>query len=130
MHAGFELIFTILACSTLLVSVSLYFTRFLRVSKPTEEKLKVYECGEDSQGVAAHIVHSRFYRIAIVFLVFDVEVIFIYPIAVLFKRVIDSDMAMVAFAELVAFVFILGIGFVYAWKKGALSWDTDHKTFF
>tara|TARA_B100000700_G_C14363732_1_gene542674 strand:+ start:66 stop:485 length:420 start_codon:yes stop_codon:yes gene_type:complete len=83
----------------------------------TEEKLRVYECGEIPEDNAWLTFNIRFYSIALVFLIFDVEVIFLYPWAVVY-----NDMGLVAFIEVMIFLFILIVGFAYVWVKDDLSW--------
>ncbi len=81
------------------------------------EKLISYECGEVPEGDAWIKFNIRFYVIALVFVIFDVEVIFLYPWAVVFK-----DLGMVAFVEMMVFLLILVTGFAYVWVKEDLNW--------
>tara|TARA_Y100001980_G_C14516378_1_gene291693 strand:+ start:387 stop:806 length:420 start_codon:yes stop_codon:yes gene_type:complete len=83
----------------------------------TEEKLRIYECGELPEDNAWLTFNIRFYSIALVFLIFDVEVIFLYPWAVVY-----NDMGLVAFVEVMIFLSILIVGFAYVWVKNDLSW--------
>ena len=86
---------------------------------PTPEKAIPYECGSESTG-AAHVKQSvKFYLTAILFVVFDIEAIFLYPWAVLFQR-----LGWVGLAEMLVFIGVLSAGLVYCWKKGALEWQT------
>lgn len=88
--------------------------------RPTERKGEPYESGMTAIGPAQRRVPVRFYRIAVLFILFDIEVIFMYPWAVLFLNV---DQKAFLFAEMLIFVAVLGVGYVYAWKTGALEWD-------
>ncbi len=83
----------------------------------TEEKLRVYECGELPEDNAWMTCNIRFYSIALVFLIFDVEVIFLYPWAVVY-----NDLGLLAFIEVMIFLTILIVGFAYVWVKDDLSW--------
>ena len=99
------------------IGFSLLLSRLVRPSNPVLEKLMPYECGEDPIGVAWIQFNIRFYVIALIFIIFDVEVVFLYPWAVIFKR-----LGMFAFVEMMIFVAILLIGLAYVWKKGDLEW--------
>jgi NADH-quinone oxidoreductase subunit A len=98
--------------------------RILRPSTPQEnpDKLKIYECGEMPITQAWFNFNPRFYIVAIVFLIFDVEVAFTYPVAVVFRRWVAQGGGGLAFAELVIFLGILVLGLAYVWKKGDLEW--------
>ena len=81
------------------------------------EKLASYECGEVPEGNAWVQFNIRFYIIALIFIIFDVEVVFLFPWAVVFKEI-----GFVAFVEVVIFLGILIVGFAYVWLKGDLDW--------
>ncbi len=81
------------------------------------EKLLPYECGVDPIGDARDRFSVRFYIVAILFLVFDVETIFLFPWAVIYDR-----LAVFGLAEMLLFIGILVVGYYYAWRKGALEW--------
>lgn len=84
----------------------------------SNEKLSPYECGAEPVGNARFSFPVRYYVIALMFLVFDVEVVFMYPWAI-----ISRAMGIPGMYEMALFIFIVLIGFVYAWKKGAFEWD-------
>jgi len=86
------------------------------------EKLTSYECGEVPEGSAWVKFNVRFYVIALIFIIFDVEVIFLFPWAVVFQSLIDSNLGFLAFIEMFIFVLILIVGFAYVWVKGDLDW--------
>jgi NADH-quinone oxidoreductase subunit A len=86
---------------------------------PTAEKMMPYECGNDTQGARGIKMSVKFYLTAILFVVFDIEVVFIYPWAVLFK-----GLGWAGFATMVGFLGALIIALVYCWKKGALEWES------
>ena len=77
-----------------------------------------YECGEIVQGTSRVQFNVRYYLFALIFVVFDVEVLFIVPWAVVFRQ-----LGMAAYVEMVIFIVILALGLLYAWKKGALEWQ-------
>jgi NADH-quinone oxidoreductase subunit A len=93
--------------------------QLLGPKNPTPEKLMPYECGNDTQGAGGVRMSVKFYLTAILFVVFDVEVVFIYPWAVLFK-----GLGWYGFASMVVFIAALLIALVYCWKKGALEWES------
>ena len=87
-----------------------------RVNDPA--KLLPYECGVTPVGTARERFHTRFYLVAMLFIVFDIETVFIYPWAVVFKQ-----LAVFGLIEMGVFIAILLAGLVYVWGKGALEWD-------
>jgi NADH-quinone oxidoreductase subunit A len=104
------------------VGVVLLLGRFLRPNTPDPTKSSTYECGEKPTGSAWINFNSRFFMIALIFLVFEVEIVFVYPVAVVFKQWIADDLGMLALIEILVFVLILIVGLVYAWAKGDLNW--------
>ena len=86
------------------------------------EKLISYECGEVPEGSAWVKFNVRFYIIALIFLIFDVEVIFLFPWSVVFKQLTETGFGFLAFIEMFIFVSILIVGFAYVWVKGDLDW--------
>ncbi|WP_437998469.1 NADH-quinone oxidoreductase subunit A [Sorangium sp. So ce185] len=101
---------------------SLLFGKLLRPSNPYPEKVETYECGEAPVGPAWFNFNPRFYIIALVYIVFDVEIAFIYPVAAVFKRWVDQGSGLFALIEIFLFVAILMLGFAYVWAKGDLDW--------
>lgn len=90
----------------------------LALKNDQKMKLSIYECGIETS-FAPNNISVQFYLIALLFILFDVEIIFMFPWAVDFKI-----LGMFGFIEMVSFIFLLTIGFIYAWKKGALSWHS------
>ena len=86
--------------------------------KPDANKVSAYECGCDACDDARGRFDVRFYLVAILFIIFDLEVAFLFPWAVSFK-----DIGLYGFWSMVVFLGILTIGYIYEWKKGALEWD-------
>ncbi|HOI53381.1 NADH-quinone oxidoreductase subunit A [Azonexus caeni] len=92
--------------------------------KPDAEKLSPYECGFEAFEDARMKFDVRYYLIAILFILFDLEVAFLVPWATIFKDVVATDAIKVfGFVEMLIFVAILTVGYVYAWAKGALEWE-------
>ena len=86
--------------------------------KPDPEKLSAYECGFNSFDDARMKFDVRFYLVAILFIVFDLEVAFLFPWAVAF-----GDLGLFGFWSMMVFLGVLTLGFIYEWRKGALEWD-------
>lgn len=114
------LIFTLVGVG--FVFATLLIGSLLRPHVPTLEKLSTYECGEDPVGSAWMNFNIRFYVVALVFVVFDVEVAFMFPVALVFKDLAKTGNAWLVILEIFAFIAILLVGFIYAWKKGDLDW--------
>ncbi len=86
--------------------------------KPTPEKLSPYECGVEPIGSARERFSVKFYIIAMMFVVFDIEVVFLYPWAVAYK-----SLALFGLIEMAIFIAILLVGYVYIWKRGGFEWE-------
>ena len=96
----------------------------LAPSRPDPEKLSPYECGFEAFEDARMKFDVRFYLIAILFILFDLEIAFLFPWASLFEDIVANEsIKMFGFIEMLVFVAILVIGYVYAWAKGALEWE-------
>jgi NADH-quinone oxidoreductase subunit A len=109
-----------------MVSFVFFINRLLAPSNPTPEKLTSYECGEEPTGNAWLPFNSRFYVIALVFLLFDVEMVFIFPWAIVFgsHEMINADprWGWLALTEMFLFLGVLILGLAYVWVKGDLDW--------
>ena len=117
MLKGYIPIFFILFIALIAPILVLLFARLLYNVKKTEVKGDVYECGIKPEVGARDRYSVRYYIIALLFLVFDVETIFLFPWAVMYKK-----LALFGLIEMAIFIVILVIGYVYAWKKKALEW--------
>lgn len=107
--------------------IGLTASKLLRPSRPNFEKLSTYESGEDTVGTAWGQFSIKFYIVALIFLLFEVEIIYLFPWAIIFgdKTLIEStnwNWAWFAIAEMFIFIFILALGLAYAWRKGYLDW--------
>ncbi len=94
----------------------------IRPKKNTPEKLLTYECGKDPVGDGQIRFDMRFYTIALVFVVFDVEIAFLFPWARVFKDFLNEGNGGIALFEGLVFIVILFVGLIYVWAKGDLEW--------
>ena len=98
---------------------SVVLSQLLGPRKPTPEKLAAYECGMPPVGDARERHSVKFYLVAMIFLLFDIEVAFLYPWAVALR-----ELQWTGFVQIFVFFLILVAGYVYVWRKGALDWNT------
>ena len=97
--------------------------QLLGQKKPTRTKTMPYECGKDPVGSARERFSVKFYLIAMIFILFDIELIFLMPWAVVFKRLaLDPAMRSIIYVEMMLFVALVFVGYVYVWKKGLFDW--------
>lgn len=115
-------IFIILAISVLFAVVNVKFSTLLGPSRPNKEKLSTYESGVEPVGTAHDRFSIKFYMVAVLFILFDIEVVFLYPWAVSFMS-LDKIKMMYSFYSAMVFILILLVGYIYILKKGALKWD-------
>jgi NADH-quinone oxidoreductase subunit A len=106
--------------SILIPLLAIFVGHRLGPRRPNPQKAQPYESGMTAIGPAQRRVPVKFYRIAVLFILFDIEIIFMYPWAVLFLNIGRKTFL---FIEMLIFVVILFIGYLYAWKTGALEWD-------
>src|SRR5207249_7929349 len=97
---------------------TLILSHFLQPKLPDPGKLSPYECGSDPFSDARMPFPVRYYIIAMLFVIFDIEIVFLYPWAVAFDRI-----GVIGMVEMLIFIALFVVGYVYAWKKGALEWD-------
>ena len=114
------LIFFVLAF--VLCGLMLGLGMLLRPANPSRAKLSTYECGEPPSGSAWINFNIRFYLIALVFVIFDVELAFVYPVVTVYRDWIKNGQGGFALAEITLFIGILAVGLVYVWVKGDLEW--------
>jgi len=110
------LVFFVIAggISVAMIAASILVAR----QRPNTEKLSPYECGFDPFGDARVRFDVRYYLVAILFIIFDLEVAFLFPWAVSL-----GDIGMFGFWSMIVFLAVLTVGFIYEWKKGALEWE-------
>ena len=97
---------------------TIVFSRLVHASQPNAIRLEPYECGIETIGNARDRYSIRYYLIAMLFVIFDVETVFMFPWAVALDR-----LALFGLIEMLVFLFILVVGYFYAWKTGALEWQ-------
>ena len=104
---------------SLLLSIGFVFINFLAAPKnPDPEKLSTYECGFEAFSDSRIQFDVRFYLVAILFIIFDLEVAFLFPWAITLGKI-----GLFGFWSMIIFLAVLTIGFIYEWKKGALDWE-------
>ena len=106
----------------------LLVTQLIGPRKRTATKLMPYECGKDPVGSARDRFSIKFYTVAVIFLLFDIEVLFIIPFAVAFKNLLAAEQVSgiafgtIAFIEILVFIATLVVGYIYVWRKGTFDW--------
>lgn len=118
MLTEFGKVLLFLIVGAMFVASGLITSWILRPNRPYPAKLASYECGEEPVGSARARFNIRFYVIALIFLIFEVEVVFLFPWALVYR-----DLGLFAFIEMAVFLAILLVGFAYVWVKGDLDWD-------
>lgn len=117
MYFDFANVLIFLLFSVAFVVLALFMSRIIRPNKPSAQKASTYECGELPFGGSWIQFNIRFYVIALVFIIFEVEVVFLFPWAVVLKQI-----GVFALVEMLIFLTILLIGLAYVWRKKDLSW--------
>ncbi|MDL5048855.1 NADH-quinone oxidoreductase subunit A [Oscillatoria amoena NRMC-F 0135] len=115
---GSEALVIFFICSAIMVGAGVFVSNLLAPRSKNPQKSEPYECGIPTQGTSWIQFRVGYYLFAIIFLIFDVETVFIFPWAVAMKEV-----GLAAFVEIVIFFLVLGLGLLYAWKKKALTWE-------
>ena len=113
--------FSIIIFLFIAVALSIGFVMLnflLSPKKPDPEKLSTYECGFEAFGDSRMEFDIRFYLVAILFIIFDLEIAFLFPWAISL-----GNIGLLGFYSMMIFLFVLTIGFIYEWKKGALEWE-------
>lgn len=122
----FGKVFIYLVMGVLFVLFTFFLGWLVALKRPNPEKLSSYECGEEPTGSSWIQFNSRFYVVALIFLLFDVEMVFIFPWATIFSQetliAADSRWGWLSLIEMFIFIGILLIGLMYVWKKGDLNW--------
>jgi NADH-quinone oxidoreductase subunit A len=116
--SDFAPIVALLVLTVVVGFIILFMSRILGPYRPTTRKLAPYESGMQPFGEAIRRIPIKFYRVAVLFILFDIEVIFFLPWAVVFR-----DLRFYGLVVMGVFFFVLTVGFVYEWKVGGLEWD-------
>jgi NADH-quinone oxidoreductase subunit A len=122
MYFQFANVLVFFALAFVLCGLMLGLGILLRPANPSRSKLSTYECGEPPSGPAWINFNIRFYLIALVFVIFDVELAFVYPVVTVYREWIRNGQGGFALAEIALFIGILAVGLVYVWVKGDLEW--------
>lgn len=128
MQFQFSVILIYLTVSAAVVGAALFLGRFIRPRVPDPQKALTYECGERPIGSAWFNFNPRFYLLALVFIVFDVEIALTFPVATVVKRWIAEGRGGVAVLEIVLFLAVLVAALAYVWGKGELEWIRELST--
>jgi NADH-quinone oxidoreductase subunit A len=123
MLTDFGRIFVFFIVGAIFVAGGLVTAWLVRPKRWYPGKLSTYECGEEPVGNSWVKFNIRFYIVALIFLIFDVEIVFLFPWAVVFK-----NLGFFAFVEMLIFIAILMVGYVYVWANGDLDWDKPEPT--
>ena len=119
---GFLPILIMIGLGLAFAAGSVALSQFVGPRKPTPEKSAPYECGMPAVGDARERQSVKFYLVAMIFLLFDIEIAFLYPWAVAFK-----DLGMTGFIQVLTFFALLLTGYIYVWRKGAFDWSGERK---
>ncbi len=117
MLTEFGKVFAFILTAILFVIIAVFAAKLVRPARPTKEKLKTYECGENPEGSPWVKFNIRFYVVALIFLIFDVEVVMLIPWALVYK-----EGGIIGFLIGAIFLILLGLGMAYEWRKGDLEW--------
>lgn len=118
MLTEFGKVFIFILVAILFVIIAIAVAKLIRPSRATYEKLTTYECGENPEGSPWIKFNIRFYVVALIFLIFDVEVVLLIPWALVYQ-----DYGLFGFLVGAIFLILLGLGMAYEWRKGDLEWD-------
>jgi NADH-quinone oxidoreductase subunit A len=117
MLTEFGKVFAFILTAVMFVLIAVFAAKLIRPARPTKEKLTTYECGENPEGSPWVKFNIRFYVVALIFLIFDVEVVMLIPWALVYQ-----DSGILGFMVGAIFLVLLGLGMVYEWRKGDLEW--------
>ena len=118
MPSDYVPILMLIAIATFFAVMALLLPSLLGPHRPNPAKDSVYESGKLPVGRSRGRMHVQYYRTAMLFILFDIEVIFLYPWAVVFRK-----LKLFGLIEMAIFIVVLLVGYVYVWRKGALEWD-------
>jgi NADH-quinone oxidoreductase subunit A len=116
-------IFLMFLIAGVVVTSITVLTSIIGPTKANRQKYLPFECGSETIGDTRSRFSVKFYVVAIIFIIFDIETVFLYPWAVLYRDFAGVGLAGLMLAELLVFMGILGVGFAYVWRKGALEWE-------
>jgi len=120
---GYGYVLVFLGVGVIFLILALVVARLVRPSRPYAQKLETYECGPEVFMPAWRQFNVRYYLFALLFVLFDVEMAFLYPWAVAASAAHKPGLGLIAALDMFIFVAILAVGLIYAWRKGALEWE-------
>jgi len=123
MFEQFIPVLLVLLVAAVFAGLFLGLSSWLGPSRPTPLKNSVYECGIPVRGSTQIRFFVRFFLVALFFLLFDLEAVFLYPWVIMYKGLLQAGHGLFALGEMGVFVFVLIVGFIYIWKKGGLEWQ-------
>ena len=112
-----------IALTTLVAIIAITLGTLFGPKRPADKKSMPYESGMNPIGPGTRRIPVRFYLIAVLFILFDIEVVFFIPWALVFNDFVKAGNGLFMLGEMLVFIVILLVGYVYAWKKGALEWE-------
>ncbi len=115
-------VFIVIAIAAVFAIVTVASSKIFGPQRPTEEKLSTYESGMKPVGTTKERISVKYYLVAMFFIIFDLEVIFVYPWAVEFRKMF-SENGISVFVSMLIFLVVLELGYLYAFKKGGFKWD-------
>ena len=121
--ADYVPLLVLMVIAVVLASALVGMSWILGPKKPSAAKLAPYECGVTPVGSARERFPVKFYLIAMLFIIFDIETVFLYPWAVTFTRWNTHSLQIFSLSEMVVFIVILFVGYIYVWQKGAFEWE-------
>lgn len=129
--SGFGEVLLFIIGGALFIIITLFVSRLVRPNRPNAEKLSTYESGEEPITAAWAQYNLRFYIVALIFLLFEVELVLLFPWATVFSRqdLIDQTSGLwgwISLVEMIIFILVLALGLVYAWVNGYLDWIKPH----
>lgn len=124
--SAFGEVLLFIIAGVIFILLTMFLSRLIRPNRPNPEKLATYESGEETIGSAWTQFNVRFYVVALIFLLFEVEIVFLFPWSTVYADATlikeDSSWGWFAMSEMVMFIGVLALGLAYAWKNGFLDW--------
>ncbi len=115
-------IFLVIIVAAVFGGIVVLSSKIFGPQRPTKVKLMTYESGKDPVGTTHERISIKYYLVAMLFIIFDIEVIYVYPWAIRFK-ILFADYGIFAFLPMFIFLVVLELGFLYVYRKGGLKWD-------
>ena len=115
-------VFIVIAVALIFAVVTVFSSKIFGPQRPNSSKLSTYESGMKPVGTTHERVSVKYYLVAMLFIIFDLEVIFVYPWAVQFKKLF-GEIGITVFTSMFVFLVVLELGYLYAYKKGVFKWD-------